>query len=88
MHTDEYEISIRREMTLCRKFIKRLGNAISRRERQYGIKTEALLLVLKQGQPAEQNRDFLTWRDEHLELQIWQERLNDYEDALKMVKET
>jgi hypothetical protein len=88
MHTDEYEISIQREMILCRNLIKRLGNAISRRERQYGMKTEALLLVLEQGRPSEQNGDFLTWRDDHLELQVWQERLKDYEDALKMVKET
>jgi hypothetical protein len=88
VHTDEYEISIQREMTLCLKIIRRLGNAINRRERRYGMKTDALLLVLEQEQSAEQSRDFVTWRDDHQELQIWRERLNDYEDALKMVKET
>ena len=82
-----YEISIQREMILCRKAIKRLGNAISNRERRYGMKTEALLLVLQQGRPEEQNHDFLTWRDDHLELQVWQKRLKDYADALEMVKD-
>ena len=88
MHTDEYEISIHREMTLCRKFIKRLGNAVCEREKQYGMKTETLLHVLEQDRPAEHNRHFLDWRDDHLELQIWIQRLKDYEDALRMVEET
>jgi hypothetical protein len=87
VHTDEYEISIQREMILCRKAIKRLGNAINNRERRYGMKTETLLLVLEQGPPEEQNDDFLTWREDHLELQVWAKRLKDYEDALEMVKE-
>jgi hypothetical protein len=88
MHTDEYEISIRREMTLCLSIIKRLKNAIGRKERQYGMNTEAFLASLEQGRQEDQNRDFLTWRDDHLEMQIWQARLNDYEDALRMVEGT
>jgi hypothetical protein len=88
MHTDEYEISIGREMTLCRNFIKRLENAISNREKQYGMKTEAILRSLEQNRPEDRNPDFLAWRDDHLELQVWQQRLKDYQDALKMVKQT
>jgi hypothetical protein len=87
VHTDEYEISIQREMILCGKAIKRLGNAINSREKQYGMKTEALLLLLEQDRPTKQNDDFLSWREDHMELQVWRKRLRDYEDALEMVKE-
>ena len=88
MHTDEYEISIHREMTLCRKFIKRLATAISRMEDRYGMKTEALLAILEKGTPAENKRDFPEWRDCHLELQVWRQRLREYEEALEIVKQT
>ena len=36
MQTDEYEISIGREVTLCRKVIERLGNTLKGKEKRYG----------------------------------------------------
>jgi len=48
MHTDEYEISIGREISLCRKLIRRLKSSIQKREKRYGISTEGFLKGLNQ----------------------------------------
>jgi hypothetical protein len=85
VHTDEYEISIGREITLCRKFVKQLRHSLHRRENQYGMTTEAFLQALEQGQLCEQGH-FRTWRQEYQDLQYWQKVLNDYEEALRSLK--
>ncbi len=50
MHTDEYEIPIGREISLCRKLIRRLKSSIQKRETWYGISTEGFLKGLNQKQ--------------------------------------
>jgi hypothetical protein len=86
MHTDEYEISIGREISLCRRISERLRNAIMDKEKKYGMTTEAFLQLQEQSQSAVQNRDFQSWRKDHLELKSWQQRLSEYEKALQMIK--
>ena len=86
MHTDEYEISIGREISLCRRISERLRNAIMDKEKKYGMTTEAFLQLQEQSQSAVQNRDFKSWRKDHLELKSWQQRLSEYEKALQMIK--
>jgi hypothetical protein len=69
MHTDEYEISVGREISLGRKLIRGLKRSIQKKERQHGISTEVLLEALCQGQLAETNTDFSNWRRDWQELQ-------------------
>jgi hypothetical protein len=85
MHTDEYEISIGREITLCRKFIKQMRDSLHTRERQHGMTTEELLQAVEQGRLGEQS-DFGSWRKEYQDLQYWQKMLNEYEEALRKLK--
>jgi hypothetical protein len=85
MHTDEYEISIGREIALCRKLIKQRKNSLQRREKQYGMTTESLLQTWEQGLMSEPS-DFRSWHKEYRELQYWQKMLNDYEEALRSLK--
>jgi hypothetical protein len=85
MHTDEYEISIGREITLCRKFIKQIRDSLHMREKQHGITTETLLQAVVEGRVGEQS-DFRSWRKEYKELQYWQKMLNEYEEALRTLK--
>jgi hypothetical protein len=37
MHTDDYEISIGREISLCGKPTRQLKRSVQKREKQYGI---------------------------------------------------
>lgn len=86
MHTDEYEISTGREISLCRKTIGRLNKALLTREKKFGMTTEAFLQTLEQDLQAEKNPDFARWLKDHKELRIWEQRLKEYEQTLLLLK--
>jgi hypothetical protein len=79
VHTDEYEISLGREVSLCRRVCRKLEKAIRRKEEKYGMTTEALVQHLKENPSAEANKDFQKWQKEIRELSSWQQKLREYE---------
>jgi hypothetical protein len=79
VHTDEYEISLGREVSLCRRVCRKLEKAIRWKEEKYGMTTEALVQRLKENPSAEANNDFTKWRKEVRELSSWQKKLREYE---------
>ncbi len=83
MHTDEYEISIGREVNLCRKLIQKLRSAIRKHEKQHGMTTEEFLLRPAEGGTVESRPDFMKWRKDYTELQFWENMLGEYEKALE-----
>ena len=83
MHTDEYEISIGREISLCRKLIRRLKSSIQKREKRYGISTEGFLEGMNQERLAETNQDFLKWSRDYHDLRSWERMRGQYEEELK-----
>lgn len=98
MHTDEYEISMGREIVHCRKVVRRLRNSILDRERKFGMTTEEFLKISEQDssgrhcdspQPAGPNDgiDSVRWREDYRDLRIWEQRLREYEAALRMVRD-
>jgi hypothetical protein len=87
MHTDEYEISIGREISLCRKMIRKLEKSLGKLERQYGMTTAAFLRALEEGRLSAR-LPIQRWNLEYRELQLWQKRLTAYEDGLESLKRT
>ncbi len=85
MHTDEYEISIGREIAYCRKMVRQLQDSLARREKQSGMTTAAFLRTLKEGSLSEQH-PIQSWNQEYQKLQYWQKMLRDYEEALESLK--
>jgi hypothetical protein len=85
LHTDEYEISLGREIALCRKMLRKLQEALNRRERQYGMTTAAFLQSLEGTDPADRI-SLESWKQEYQELQNWQRRLSAYEEVLESLK--
>jgi hypothetical protein len=85
MHTDEYEISIGREIALCRKLVSQLKNSLERRENQCGMTTEAFLQALE-GRSLSEQHSIQSWNQEYQELQYWQKMLTEYEEALESLK--
>ncbi len=85
MHTDEYEISISREISFCRKRVRQLKDALDRREKQYGMTTAAFLQALEEGRLSDQ-LPIQGWKQEYQDLQYWQKVLTDYEGALDSLK--
>ncbi len=85
MHTDEYEISIGREIAFCRKMVRQLKDSLERREKQCGMTTEAFLQTLEDGCLSEQH-PIQCWSQEYQELRYWQKMLSEYEEALESLK--
>ena len=85
MHTDEYEISIGREITLCRKMVRKLKDSLERREKQFGMTTEAFLQAMEEGCLSKPH-PIQSWNQEYQELQYWQKILIEYEEALESLK--
>jgi hypothetical protein len=85
MHTDEYEISLGREIAWCRKVIRRLQEALAKREQQHGMTTAAFLQALEEGGLSEKH-PIQSWSQEYQELQYWQKILTEYEAALESLE--
>ena len=85
MHTDEYEISIGREIAFCHKMVRQLKDSLQRREKQCGMTTEEFLQALEEGCLSEQH-PIQSWNQEYQELQYWQKILTEYEEALESLK--
>lgn len=87
MHTDEYEISMSREINWCQKIIDKLLKNLQRREEEHGMSTEAFRQAFEQNQFAERSADFQDWYRDYQELQIMRKRLNDNREALRIAKQ-
>ena len=85
MHTDEYEISLGREIAFCRKKVRQLQDALERRAKHCGMTTEAFLQALEEGCLSEQH-PVQSWNQEYQELQYWQKTLTEYEAVLESLK--
>jgi hypothetical protein len=85
MHTDEYEISLGREITFCRKMVRRLQDALAKREKQSGMTTAAFLQTLEAGCRSEPDPQ-PGWSREYQELRYWQKMLAEYEEALESLQ--
>jgi hypothetical protein len=85
MHTDEYEISIGREIALCRQMVRRLRDSLERREKQFGMTTTAFLQALEEGVLSDQH-PIESWKQEYQDLRYWQKSLTEYEAALESLK--
>jgi hypothetical protein len=85
MQTDEYEISLSREIAICRKMIRRLQDSLTKREKQGHMTTAEFLEAPEKGGPSGPPAQ-PGWQQDYQELQYWQQLLADYELALHSLK--
>ena len=85
LQTDEYGISISREITVCKGMIARQRRHLSRLEKQYDIPTEKMIaagsLNAEKRAPAMDE-----WRHEYEGLLAWRQRLREYEEAYEALR--
>ena len=85
LQTDEYGISISREITVCKNMIERQRKHLIRFEKQYGFFTEEV--IKKESMKIEtKTRDIDQWRNEYEGLLAWQQRLREYEAAYEELR--
>lgn len=85
MHSDEYEISLGREIAFCRKKVRQLQDSLATRENQCGLTTAAFLRAQEEGCLSAPH-PLQGWNQEYQELQYWQKRLTEYEKARESLK--
>jgi hypothetical protein len=86
MHTDEYEISLSRELAVCKSTITRIKKFLSIMERKHHMTTEAFLEGLRSGRITEPATDFAAWQDNSESLLRWEELERQYEEMFRMMK--
>jgi hypothetical protein len=79
VHTDEFEISLSRELAVCRKAIKKIEKSLSLMEKKYGGETKNL--------PGPSGRaDAQDILQLHQELDQWRSTLRQYEELYYSMK--
>lgn len=86
MHTDEYEISIGRELYLCKKSIARLQKFLFSMEKKYNMSTSAFIEELKNGKLSDNNEDFKAWLSSYTILKTWEKRNKEFEEIYFRMK--
>lgn len=85
MNTDEYQISLAREITVCNNIIARTARKLARLEKKYSMTTAEFVQRAKEKSgvdTAERRR----WLQEYETLLTWQQRLREYEEALSTIR--
>lgn len=85
LQTDEYGISISREITVCKNMIDRQQEELARFEKQYGMPTEQMLAGEKP-KVGGGTLDLEAWRNGYEGLLAWRQRLREYEEAYQTLR--
>lgn len=85
LQTDEYGISISREITVCRNMIDRQKKELARFEKQYGIST-ARMIAGEMPETGKEARDLEAWRNGYEGLLAWRQRLREYGEAYNALR--
>ena len=89
MHTDEYEISLYRELAVCKNTIQRIKKSLDILQRKHNKTTEAFVQEFKSGkltQHPEFKDDYEAWQSSFDSLKRWEELEKQYQDAFRMMK--
>ncbi len=89
MHTDEFEISLSRELNVCKNTIQRIRKSLGLLERKHNKTTEDFMQELLNnkltGQP-EYKDDYDAWQSSYESLKRWEELERQYREAFQMMK--
>ncbi len=85
MHTDEYEISLSREVGVCDSAIRKCRRILDSMEARHGMTTEEFLERVRLGRlPA--IPDFNEWQKSIEKLRYWTETRGEYHRLLDFMK--
>ncbi|MDO5675350.1 MAG: hypothetical protein Q4G66_10615 [bacterium] len=91
MHTDEYEISIAREIIVCKRFTEKLSKRLEEHAGRFGA-SDPDKVVRNNEQSDDQaagtisEQELQQWREDIEALAIWEQRLAEYEEAFRMMR--
>jgi hypothetical protein len=85
MHTDEYEISLSREIDVCKGRMKAIKKSLQKMEKKYGIATDNFLKGLLSGGKVSEV-DGKKWTEDIELLSIWESKQKEFEALYTKMK--
>ncbi len=89
MHTDEFEISLSRELKVCENTIRRIRKTLAMMEQKHHKPTEAFIEEYKSGRmPVDPDcrDDFTAWESSYEALTKWQDLERQYQEQYGIMK--
>ncbi len=86
MHTDEYEISLSRELTVCNNYIYSLQQWLLKMEDIYDITSDEFVKGYRSGKFTVYNPDFPAWFKVSEELKTWEARRKEFEKMYRLMR--
>jgi hypothetical protein len=80
MRTDEYEISLNKEINVCKRMILRLKKKLAAIEKKYNKHGDILIKELESRNENDCREDCREWKDNYEALKRWEEKLLQYEE--------
>jgi hypothetical protein len=89
MHTDEYEISLSRELGVCRNTIKRIRKTLELLEQKHQRTSEAFMEEVRAGKLKDDpdlKEDYDAWQSSYESLKKWEELEKQYMETFNLMK--
>ncbi len=86
MHTDEYEISISREINHCQQVVKKTRSKLEGRRQKFGMEYPDAAIACADGRLSIQETELAAWHDDFEALPQWEQRLEEYREALAVMR--
>ena len=86
MHTDEYEISLTREINVCKSMIKQTQIQLTRRKQRVGMDLPQAVATAVEGTPVIDGKELIAWQEDAEALSQWEQRLEQYHEALAVMR--
>ena len=84
MHTDEYEISISREIAICKRVIREIREKLQQREERFGTTLSGIRQ--RQKSIAVDEGEIRAWQEDFEALPQWEQRLEEYRQVLAAMR--
>jgi hypothetical protein len=86
MDTDEYEISLAREINVCKRVIKEAESKLAARVQRFGMDFPQVAQAVAEGRLMIDQRELGAWSDDFEALPQWRQRLEQYYEALALMR--
>jgi hypothetical protein len=86
MHLDEYEISLFREVGVCKSHIRKYQGLLDKMEARYGMTTAVFRAQYDSRPCTANNHDFTVWFAASNAISTWATRQREYENAYRLMK--
>jgi len=86
MHTDEYEISLAREINVCERVVKETRKKLALRRQRFGTDYPRAVQAAAEGSLTIDQVELAAWREDFEALPQWEQRLDQYREALAVMR--